>query len=148
MTASTPTRPIAVLYEYCEQVYKMMLEQATPTNRGGDAMMLWEGFLTTLIVKDLKFSTPYYSYIRGGLVRMGCIRQIRRGGAATPSLWEIITEPTEEAFREASEPAVSKAKKESSTDQRIRDLAQRMDDMQEVIDLLVELNNNGAEGAA
>lgn len=65
-------------------------------NRG--TMIVWEGFLTRFITEELHLSVPYYSSVTQGLKRMGCIRQLRRGGGSSPSQWELKHEPTEELF--------------------------------------------------
>ncbi len=59
---------------------------------------MYEGMLTKLITVELNLSVPYYTSILRALKRMGCVRQIRRGGGTSASQWELICPPTEEAF--------------------------------------------------
>jgi hypothetical protein len=83
------------LFDHCVKVYEAMLADATPDE---SQMIVYEGFLTQLITGKLNLSVPYYTSTRKALVNMGCIRQLRRGGSTTPSQWELIYEPTLEAF--------------------------------------------------
>lgn len=74
-------------------------------------MIVWEGFLTRFITEELHLSVPYYSSVTQALKRMGCIRQLRRGGGTSPSQWELITEPTPALFEHAVPPKPHKVTK-------------------------------------
>lgn len=91
-----------VMFDHCVKVYEKMLETATPQNYEEETLMVYEGFLTRLIA-DLGMSTPYFSAIRAGLVRMGCMVQIRRGGGGTPSQWLLRHAPSKEQFSNAAD---------------------------------------------
>lgn len=90
------------LYHHAVRVYAAMSEKATMVHADGDSstvMLVFEGFLTHLF-EQLNLSVPYYTTVRQALLRMGCIRQLKRGGGNSPSQWELICEPTREAFGE------------------------------------------------
>jgi len=91
------------LFEHCVKVYESMLSDAhavTTDDLNGSVgeIIVYEGFLTQLITVKLNLSVPYYTSVRKALTNMGCIRQLRRGGSTTPSQWELIYEPTLDAF--------------------------------------------------
>jgi hypothetical protein len=130
------------LFEHCVRTYRAMLEDATrievqpdeedgPEIRGKEYVIVYEGFFTALITQKLSYSSPYYSSIKNALIRMGCIRQLRRGGSSTPSQWELIWEPTYEAFAKQEDkdkkPNPSKAKDiEGQLRQQVNTLSQRV----------------------
>jgi len=107
---------LPILFDHCKAVYRAMFDRAEkryadePLNAGGpaeiaalgndnqDAMLVYEGHLTRLFT-ELRLSVPYYSSVTKELKRMGCIRQLRRGGGNSPSQWELIQEPTEELYK-------------------------------------------------
>src|SRR4051794_10906529 len=109
--AATPSSPATpVLFLHCRQVYDAMMQQAFKTGGGETTdgpepeMVVYEGRLVQLITRDLHLSVPYYSHVRTALMRMGCIRQLRRGGGGSPSQWELIHELTEELFLNSEPP--------------------------------------------
>lgn len=88
------------LYQHCVNTYQAMLSEASSRQDDQDnEIIVWEGMFTALITSKLHLSVPYYTQITRALKRMGCIRQLKRGGGSAPSMWELITEPTEELFR-------------------------------------------------
>jgi hypothetical protein len=89
---------LPAIYEHCCNTYKAMLQEATSIASTGGTIIVYEGFFTALITQKLRLSVPYYGRIRDLLVDMGCVKQLKRGGGTAPSQWEIITEPTREAF--------------------------------------------------
>lgn len=95
-------------YVHCHTVYRAMMEEATARvdEDTGEEMVVWEGMLTALITGRCNLSIPYYSKITSALKEMGCIRQIKRGGGSASSVWELITEPTEELY--SARPAAQK----------------------------------------
>lgn len=92
----------AALYDHCVKTYNALITGAkTKLIEDGETsttIVVWEGMLTALITQKLYFSTPAYTSITRALKRMGCIRQLKRGGGTAPSEWELIKEPTIEAF--------------------------------------------------
>ena len=94
-------------------------------------MVVWEGHLTKLITSQLNYSTPFYTSITQGLKRMGCIRQLRRGGGNSESQWEIICEPSEEAFWKAHPKIAPKVGKMPQVEQQVASLATRMNRLEE-----------------
>lgn len=91
--------PTPALFIHCQSTYRAMAAEAREVTEGETSMIIWEGMFTAFIVKKLNLSVPYYTQITRALKRMGCIRQIKRGGGSAPSMWELITEPTEELYR-------------------------------------------------
>ena len=86
------------------RVYAAMLGEANAVvGESDNKMVVYEGFLTSLITGKLNLSVPYYTSVMKALKRMGCVRQLRRGGGNSASQWELITEPTIEAFENQRE---------------------------------------------
>src|SRR3954468_22235888 len=99
--ASTESRAPA-LFGHCETVYNAMLARATSVREGNVRMVVWEGFLTKLILEELRLATPYYTSVTQALTKMGCIRQLRRGGSSTTSQWELLRAPNLATFHEVN----------------------------------------------
>jgi hypothetical protein len=151
-----PNDLLPIVFEHCKTVYDAMdkkaklvypdgeapedvLEPGVESASHPDEMLVWEGMLTALITKELHFSVPYYSKIRNELMRMGCIRQLRRGGGSSPSQWELICAPTRERFLSDNTDGLPK----SADERRLLMLEERLDTLQESLktqsDLFVEL---------
>jgi len=109
-----------------------MLEVATsvPTFTDADAepshIIVYEGFLTQLVTGQLNLSVPYYTSVRTSLIRMGCIKQLRRGGGTAPSQWEMCYEPTLDAFMHAQPKKVPKQTPDDAKAEQIRNLSTRI----------------------
>jgi Lhr-like helicase len=90
---------VPALYQHCVRAYRAMMEEADQVLLD-DAVpaIVYEGFLTDLITNKLKLSVPYYSKVTNSLKRMGCIKQLRRGGSSTPSQFQLLREPLLEKF--------------------------------------------------
>jgi hypothetical protein len=121
------------LYEHTCRVFEEMRKRSVvQRGDGGIDMIVYEGFMTGLF-SELGMSIPYYTKIMRRLKAMGCVRQLKRGGGAAPSRWEILEEPSEEDFMAADRevddkvPAVSRA---SVQEQQISDLATRLDELE------------------
>jgi hypothetical protein len=127
MTEADTTRAPA-LFGHCTRVYNAMLQEAKRVDEAGVTLIVWEGFPTKLIMGKLKLSTPYYTYTLQALQAMGCVRQLRRGGSSTKSQWELIMEPSVEAFLEtnAKEPSPSEVRMDA-TEQMLRDVIRRLE---------------------
>src|SRR4051812_21707024 len=114
-----------------------------------DNALIWSGHLTKLFAR-LRLSVPYYTSVTRELKRMGCIRQLRRGGGNAPSQWLILTEPTEELFRETSTQTGNmtsqRRTKLAIMEQRINDLAGRVNKVEAtgeaIMDILQEREAN------
>jgi hypothetical protein len=116
------------LFERCVTVYQAMLHDAKVVEEAGVEIVVWEGFPTTMLRDELKFSTPYYTSIFRALRRMGCARQLRRGGSSTPSQWMLIHEPTPELFNDTKvdEPSAQEVRF-AILEQANRDLLRRVE---------------------
>jgi len=62
-----------------------------------DTILVYEGHLTGLFA-ELGMSTPYYTSIMKALKAMGCVDQVRRGGGAALSKWQLNYPPTAEGY--------------------------------------------------
>lgn len=122
--------PIPALFEQCLEVYETMANSATMQQAYLDSdeeLLVYEGFLTHLIVQDLHYSNPYYTKVTKRLKAMDCIRQIKRGGSTTPSRWALIQTPTIELFNKAvSKTSTKTSGVRESLEQQIRDLSERL----------------------
>ena len=148
---------IPALYEHCCRAYKAMLAEShavvAPTPSGSadyedpsvdpdedtTAMhiIVYEGFLTQLITQELRLSVPYYTSVRKALINMGCVRQLKRGGGTSPSQWEMIKEPSEDAFRRQRPPRKVKQDRYAALEDQIRTFGSRINDLEDTIDELV-----------
>jgi hypothetical protein len=101
-------------------------------NPDDEVIMVWEGMFTQLITSKLNLSVPYYSKIRGALINMGCVRQLRRGGGGSPSQYELVYEPTLEAFLKADQtaPKAPAQTKDAATAQNILALNNRVSELE------------------
>lgn len=88
------------LFFHCNDVYEKMMTHSkeVETEDGMGTMIIYEGHLTHLFTREMHLSTPYYTKVTRALKRMGCIRQVRRGGGPQPSQWEMIRNPTRSSF--------------------------------------------------
>jgi len=133
--------PLPALFTHCENVYDAMFKAShrvytEPGTTNTVEMVVYEGRLTKL-VESLHLPVPYYSATRTELMRMGCIRQLRRGGGSQPSQWELIRRPTEELWKTAEgykQPGNDKA---AIAEQRTRDLAHRVSALEAKVEALV-----------
>jgi hypothetical protein len=144
VTTTDGLKPTQLIH--CETVYQAMREVAKEIREDEVPILVYEGFLTRL-VQQVGLSVPYYSAIRGKLMAMGCIRQLRRGGGNSPSQWELVKPPTmalwdqmpDEETGRAGDPVdmaeVGKVK------QHMLSLTDRVEALEDQIKFLVELYN-------
>jgi HAMP domain-containing protein len=142
MPSETEAPPKA-LFDHCQNAYKAMLSQAKvvvdPSSMEEEPIQLvvYEGFLTHLITQELSLSVPYYTSVRKALINMGCIKQLRRGGGTSPSQWELITEPTLDAFT-AQEPKKKPAQtKQAFLQEQIDSMNTRISELETTVEELV-----------
>jgi hypothetical protein len=113
MAATTvPSR----LYQHAERVWREMHTQAVGADQlsGSDAYLavmvppgalgVYVGHLMHLFRGVGLGSSGQYHNVKGALVRMGTICQIRRGSALLQSAWVLLDEPTPELFAERMGP--------------------------------------------
>ncbi len=122
-----PVQKPAIL-DHCMAAYEAMVEESETEDEG----LVYQGFLTKLILNNLSLSMPYYTKVTKELKRMGCIHQLRRGGSTTPSRWLLLREPTMQLYEDSKE-----AREMIGTD-RVSVLEQRVRDQQEQINALYE----------
>jgi hypothetical protein len=124
--------PPPALFDHCMDVYNEMLKTAVKK----DGQLTWEGALTR-VVSSLGLSTPYYSHVTKALKAMDCIRQTRRGGGGTESVWVMLQKPTPTLWESLAKPALAApAKKEVERDQRDRDLLHRISTLENRVTIL------------
>lgn len=92
------------LYMHCCRVFNSMRAEAVPIQLdtpGGETRhaFIYQGH-TTKMFRMLNMPAPYYTSVLTMLQQMGCIRQLSRGGGSAESRWELIDDPSEEAFNE------------------------------------------------
>jgi hypothetical protein len=150
MTSTAPEEHAPpALYDHCVRTYNAMLAEAkkhqVALEKGIDRVeghdthvIIYEGFLTQLITQKLNLSVPYYTKIRNALIRMGCVRQLRRGGGSSPSQWELNYEPSLDAFLKQEAPKVPKQDKYAALEQQISNLTRRIADLERSRDAMVE----------
>lgn len=131
-----------IMYDHCVAVFERMRAGATIRDtEGGVRIAVWEGFLTRLIQDDLELAVPYYSSIRAHLIRMGCVRQLRRGGGTSKSQWEVIQPPTRERFETAEATGNQRLQQKESAKQQLMDLTLRVAALESNERMLVDALN-------
>jgi hypothetical protein len=113
------------LYEHCLAVFARMKREAHPTQIEGIHALVYEGFLTRLF-SELQLATPYYTSVMQRLKKMGCVRQLSRGGGNSPSRWELIKDPIWEDFEAAEQRRLQSATKLGQVQGQIADLNRRV----------------------
>ena len=116
------------LYKRCRETYKAMARESESDGE----YLTYEGFITRLITDDLGYSNAYYSHIRNTLIKMGCVEQLVRGGATTPSVWRLFKEPTMELYEKAGLIVAT------PREQRLKDINTRLITLEEAYDDLEE----------
>jgi hypothetical protein len=121
------------LYNHCVDVYKAMENDAKTDDAGNQT---WEGSLTGLM-RALGLSNPYYSNITKAMKAMDCMRQLRRGGGGTGSVWLLLQAPTEELYRQTGHKAASEAPaKQRQQDQAMKDLQHQLNELSRRVEVL------------
>lgn len=111
------------IMDHCIAAYDAMVEEAVTEEEG----LVYEGFLTKLILNSLNLSMPYYTKVTKELKRMGCIHQLRRGGSTTPSRWLLLQEPTMILFEDSPvNTELTGTDRVSVLEQRVRDNTERL----------------------
>jgi hypothetical protein len=143
---SSDDSAVPALFDHCCRAYKAMLAESKAVigQYAGDSkdeqqhVVVYEGFLTQLITGELNLSVPYYTSVRKALIQMGCIRQLRRGGGTSPSQWEMIHEPTVEAFMHQQPAKKAKAPdRYTAMQDQIVQLTSRIADLEDTLEELV-----------
>lgn len=137
--------PVALFEHVCTVFNEMHKRSVTQRGDGGIDMTVYEGF-TTGLFSELGMSIPYYTKVMRRLKAMGCVRQLKRGGGAAPSRWELIKDPDYDDFMVADAevddkvPAVSRS---SVHEQQINDLAARQDKMEATLSAILQALQKG-----
>lgn len=140
----------AALYIHCVNVYNAMLRDAKGiviTNDDGeeDTLVMWEGMLTGLIVNKMNLSVPYYTSVTRALKRMGCVRQLKRGGGTAPSQWELLHDPTPELFESALPPRTKRTDKNSLMQEQLTSFNRRLLKIETLMDEIIREAENEDE---
>jgi hypothetical protein len=111
-----PGRPPGALYQHAVRTYGAANAQAVraadaPADLrellAGRAGRVFVGSLST-VMEGLGLSNYYHHTVRDALVRMGCLLQVRRGTHHRPSVWLLLTPPTEQRYRALGKPLESR----------------------------------------
>lgn len=139
------TETPAALFGHCQTTYNAMLVTAQVIDNGEAEIVVWEGMLTNLITVQLHLSNPYYTKIREALMRMGCMKQLRRGGGTSPSQWRLLTEPTLEAYNNTLPPKTPPIDRYSILEERINVLNNRLLEVEGLLEnvILAEIKKKG-----
>jgi hypothetical protein len=138
---------VPALFDHAKTVYEKMRETAKQEEVDDTTLLVYEGYLTTLVLKELRLSMPYYTAITRHLVTMGCIEQLRRGGGTTPSRWVLWTPPTIEAWRASEGIRPRRGNATTVLQQRVKDLSERVIKLEEIVDNLVVALREGKRAA-
>jgi hypothetical protein len=144
MTVSDPTEVTPALFDHAKRVYDEMQSRGRkePAHKEAetevDAMVpgditVYEGHLTRLF-SDLGIANPYYTKIMDVLKAQGCVDQIRRGGGAAMSKWQLIRPPDEEGFQILVDRKRRPKSKAGVMEQRVNDLMKLCSSMQDTLD--------------
>lgn len=98
--------PSSAMWGHCIAVYDEMTSQAETKEIYDEERLVYTGFLTKLFRK-LGLTVPQYTYVMNELKRMDCVRQLRRGGGSSPSVWVLMHSPTPELFNKATNPLLN-----------------------------------------
>lgn len=100
---------------------------------------IWTGHTTKLLRDDAGYSVPYYSQIMNALVRMDCVRQLKRGGGGGKSQWLILQRPSEFLYEMTPDSQVRLDGKPKLNPLAV--LEQRISDLEDRI-IVLEMNDN------
>lgn len=142
MSTEEVTTP--ALFYHCTDAYREMMARANRVELDeGTEGIVYEGFITTFFKDELKLSVPYFSSVTKALTKMGCARQLRKGGSSTPSQWLMITEPTLELFLDYQDRYLAERVRYVTTiqheglQQQVRDLTARVNELEKLRDVLL-----------
>jgi hypothetical protein len=138
---STAGAPPSV-FLHAVEVYRRMQSEATTERlpEGGEGLV-WSGHLTKLITgPPLNLPIPYYTVITQAFKGMDCARQLKRGGGTAPSRWALIKPPSQMEYEkwESSRATPRRTSKTSMLEQRVVDLSDRVDAMEDAFQTLLE----------
>jgi hypothetical protein len=127
------------MYDHCVKVFEAMFRQAKPELLEGsdEPMMVYNGHLTKLVCDDLRLPVPYYTATKNELIRMNCIRQLRRGGGNGTSQWLLLATPTEELWRANTPPRTRPTARMDYLEQQNRDLANRLATVESLVNQIL-----------
>ena len=124
-TALEPGTAPPANFEHCQNVYKAMLSNSTRI----EGVIVYSGFLTKLITQELSLSVPFYTSLMRELKRMGCVKQLKRGGGTAPSEWELVKAPTLDDFMEARPAKAPANDRLGALSQRVGTLERQLQEM-------------------
>jgi hypothetical protein len=127
---------VPALFEHAVKVYAAMAEEATKDPEINN-LLVYDGHLTVLF-KKLLLSVPYYTAIKNQLVAMGCIEQVRRGGGGGTSRWVLWKAPELTLWKNTSPVRARQGNKQTMQTQQIKDLAQRLSNLEGIVERLIE----------
>jgi len=114
-----------------------MKRESHATQIEGVHALVYEGFLTRLF-SDLQLATPYYTSVMQRLKKMGCVKQLSRGGGNSPSRWELIKDPVWEDFEIADQRRLRSATKLGQLEGQVTALNTRLTNLEDQMRRLLE----------
>lgn len=132
---------VPAMFEHAQRVYDTMHQASRKESVGERSILVYEGHLTGLF-KKLLLPQPYYTKIKNMLVAMGCIEQLRRGGGNGTSKWVVWHAPELEAWKTTEAKRPSRGNAQTMHGQMIKDLASRVDKLEQVVEALLTIVNN------
>lgn len=134
---------------HTQTIYNLMRANAVEQVLADQSTALvYEGYYTSLFV-EAEMPMPYYTKVTRLLKTMGCIRQLRRGGGAAMSQWEVLDPPNLQDFEvalrlvEARNPTKSKT---ASNTQSILDLTERVTFLEDGFQKLLQALRKDSDG--
>ena len=125
-------------YRHCVKIYNAMLAVAeSRTTEAGEEILVYRGYLTA-VFKEQGLPAPYYTTVLNNLKRMGCVKQLARGGGPAMSEWQVMHAPTPELMETAIAVSTPPSSRVAGLEQQNRDLNKRIRDLEEVVAMLGE----------
>lgn len=120
-------------------VWNTMCADATPTSEG----LVYEGYMTKLITKQLNLAIPYYTLVTQAFKGMNCAKQLQRGGGNSKSRWLLKKEPTLETYLAWEEERRNSKRSDSVSKtavqlQMIQDLDSRIETLESALAELID----------
>jgi hypothetical protein len=134
----------SAMFQHVSRAYSIMAAEAVELE---DGRLIYEGYLTHLVTKQMNLSTPYYTSIKNHLVNMQCIVQLKRGGGTSPSQWELSFAPSIGDFNRVKDASGNtkvknqQQKTNESLEQKIRNMNERMITLEKQMKAVLEVLN-------
>ena len=126
-------------FDHARRVLAQMVMEA------GEGNNIWTGNLTDLF-KRVNLHVPAYTEVRKLLMACDAIRQVKRGGGGTPSVWSILKdELTLEDLWFAQGEVNKEAAKPEPVQQRYNDMNSRLKELERKMEELYAIVRGSSE---